>query len=297
MKKTNFKNKIGEFSKLIIKNFNFSAFFKPFLAVALLIFTIPLISAGDIVVDLSSGELNVTQGFFVDTNILFVNSTSNNVGIGTIFPQKHLEIASNASSDELPTIRLTATNDDAWYANNQVFGALEFYTSETIGNFPAVGAAAKMLQEGIIGTQYGLGFFTNNNLIDASEKMRITATGKVGIGLTNPNSTLQVVTGGTTLASSWDVYSDPEIKANLAEKDINDFDFSTAKLYSYNLKWNENGEEKTSDRTQIGLASTEVPSECVRNAGSFNAVDTYCLLSLAYVKIAQLEAELEALKA
>ncbi|MEK6982978.1 MAG: hypothetical protein AABX33_00260, partial [Nanoarchaeota archaeon] len=122
-------------------------------------------------------------------------------------------------------------------------------------------------------------------------------TGRVGIGTTNPNATLTIKTGGTTIADSWDVRSDRDIKDGIVELDLSTFDFSTAKLYRYKIKYNElnpetNQTEQKLSRERVGLMQDEVPAECRIEEG----VDTYCLLALAYVKIAELEAKVKGLK-
>ena len=146
----------------------------------------------------------------------------------------------------------------------------------------------------------GISFYTTQNG-GASfnvRAMNINQDGNVGIGTTSPNATLTIKVGGTTIADSWDVRSDRALKDQIAEVNVSTFDFSTAKLYSYKLKYSEinpetNLTEQKLTKARVGLMQDEIPVEC--RVG--DAVDTYCLLALAYVKIAQLEAEVKALKA
>lgn len=83
------------------------------------------------------------------------------------------------------------------------------------------------------------------------------------------------------------------------ELNVSSFNLSTAKIYKYQIKYEEinpetNLTEQKLGRERVGFMRDEVPVECqTHNQG----VDTYCLLAIAYVKIAQLENEVEALKA
>lgn len=128
-------------------------------------------------------------------------------------------------------------------------------------------------------------------------------TGHTGFGLLNPNATISVVSGGTTIADDWTVRSDRDIKTDIEEVYINDFNLD-ASLYKYKIKYQEpiyenisgewipTGTEDKVTREHIGLMSDEVPEECTQD----NGIDLYCLVSISYVKIQQQEDEIEILK-
>lgn len=130
------------------------------------------------------------------TSTIFL-ATSGNVGIGTTSPQRLFEISSGTSG--VSVLRLSNTN--GVIAANDLLGALEFFGGDSSngGTFGASGVRAKItgITEDISG-QTGLALYTAGSLggsytTDASvERMRITNTGKVGIGTTTPNWLLQV---------------------------------------------------------------------------------------------------------
>ena len=119
--------------------------------------------------------------------IRFLNSQSidgeltvtGNVGIGTTSPNSRLEV-----SDTFPVLRLT--NESSTSTIGDVVSSIEFYNSDTSGNYPAVGAAIKSINESAFGNANALGFFTNSDSASESEHMRINSSGNVGIGTTSP---------------------------------------------------------------------------------------------------------------
>ncbi len=108
----------------------------------------------------------------------------------------------------------------------------------------------------------------------------------VGIGDTNPNATLFVVVGGTTLADAWSVRSSRDLKENI--KLINPTDIKILpNLYTYNYINDSN------KAPRLGIMAEEVPELCRTPQGG--VIDS-CLASIAYTKVALLEQENQALK-
>ena len=118
-------------------------------------------------------------------------SANGSVGIGTDSPSAKLEI-----SDTQPTLRLT---DTAAGSLGTAIGSLEFYSEDTSGNYPAVGAAIKAITESSFGSGHGLALFTNADATSPSERVRISQDGNVGIGTSSPNYLLDVEGSGSLL--------------------------------------------------------------------------------------------------
>ncbi|MBI2667417.1 tail fiber domain-containing protein [Candidatus Woesearchaeota archaeon] len=91
LKENWFFNKVSKLDNYL------SSFLKFSLAIAMLIFLIIAVNAGDVIV--KNGELNITNDLLVNTNTLFVNSTSNRIGIGTSSPTTPLHIDAGSSTE------------------------------------------------------------------------------------------------------------------------------------------------------------------------------------------------------
>ena len=106
-------------------------------------------------------HLIVGDNLTVDTNTLFVDSTIKRVGIGTTSPDTKLHVSSTGAADTLLTV------------GNAQSSILSFHnlTGTLFGT----------------STNNNLGFLTNN-----TEKMTILPNGNVGIGITVPDSKLEV---------------------------------------------------------------------------------------------------------
>jgi hypothetical protein len=100
-----------------------------------------------------------------------------------------------------PTLRITNTKADygSSATTNVPHGAIEFYMSEGSGNYPAVGAAIKAINESIYAENHGLAFFTNSDTLTPTERLRITSDGKVGIGTDSPNALLDILATTNTI--------------------------------------------------------------------------------------------------
>jgi hypothetical protein len=136
---------------------------------------------------------------------------SGNVGIGTSSPDTLLNIASSSA----PTVRIE--NTDTSLSEEQVVGAIEFFSNDPSGNSPNV--------TGYIETRAADSFGSGGNMVFATgalgssaegeraiERMRIDALGKVGIGTSSPSSLMHLSanTGAKLTLES----TDPAIAAN-----------------------------------------------------------------------------------
>jgi hypothetical protein len=110
----------------------------------------------------SADSLTVTGDLTVDTNTLYVDSTNNNVGIGTSSPSKTLHVSSGTYS--YPA-RITSTGGTTV--------GLEFTNTGSGANPPVVGSKSNDI------------FFETNN----SERLRIDSSGNLLVGTTSVTST------------------------------------------------------------------------------------------------------------
>ena len=126
--------------------------------------------------------LTVTGNVAVDTNTLFVNASTNRVGIGTTSPDELLHIANTSGGASL----LIETNNSS--GGNLLFGD---DASNTVGRIQYLHSDNSMRM------------FTAS-----SERMRIDSSGNVGIGTTSPSVKTQISVSDTT------AYSASTISAN-----------------------------------------------------------------------------------
>ena len=118
-----------------------------------------------------SGNVAVNGNLTVDTNTLFVDAANNRVGVGTTSPTATLTAVTGVSGNNEGEIRVS---DNA-----------SFYGSLSRVN------ASDEVRLGSYGASQNLTFYTV-----ASERMRITSAGLVGVGTSSPQKSLVVSDGG-----------------------------------------------------------------------------------------------------
>tara|TARA_Y100000593_G_C4277668_1_gene320996 strand:- start:380 stop:1522 length:1143 start_codon:yes stop_codon:yes gene_type:complete len=130
-------------------------------------------------------EINVTIGsasgddFNVDSGKLVVEGDTGRVGVGTSAPNKQLEISNDGTSGNIPTLRLNSTESNV--GDGDVIGQIDWKsadggrTGDPIASIKAVSSIAD-------GSHTDLTFSTGEDSSSASEKMRITSAGDVGVG-------------------------------------------------------------------------------------------------------------------
>ena len=119
--------------------------------------------------------------FSNDTQRMTVKGDTGNVGIGTSSPNAKLEILSDGSAAGGAEIRLQHANNNT----NDVVSTV---------NFANNAGSVAMIQGGTTGAN-NTGYISlhTDNAGTSSEKMRITGSGRVGIGTTSPSARLHVV--------------------------------------------------------------------------------------------------------
>jgi len=135
-----------------------------------------------------------TSGLFVDSN--------GNVGVGTTGPVYDLDITKSSTGAVVGNIKNSNAAGSAAYLlqNDLSYWNINAYGSGVSGNLFGI-AKANTVMSFSTGVDAVIGTFSNNNLIFGTnnlERVRITKEGNVGIGTTNPGSTLDIV-GSTNI--------------------------------------------------------------------------------------------------
>ena len=135
--------------------------------------------------------IQMSPGSAVDpTDKLTIDGSSGNVGIGTTSPNKTLDVSTLLNT----TFRLTSTKDSNDWVIGDTVGKIEFYGEDSSSQQDGIRGFIKSInEEDSYGQHWGMSFGTTRYNADASEKMRITDDGKVGIGTSDPSEALDVV--------------------------------------------------------------------------------------------------------
>ena len=142
---------------------------------------------------------NSPVSFLTNSAVQAVITETGNVGIGTTSPSVKLEIA-----DSIPVLRITGTRNASWTID-QTMASLEYFSEDASGTAAnSVRASINLVNEtSVFGSTTGLSFSTKGDVAGLpTERMRINASGNVGIGTTSPTSRLQVKGSGTTSATT-----------------------------------------------------------------------------------------------
>jgi hypothetical protein len=124
----------------------------------------------------------------------FVIDTSGNVGVGTDSPATNLEIQ---AGDGVPAVIRTSSSDVSVVADQEV-GRFETYSADPSGAGAGVASYMSGISESVVGSQFGMVFGTKGPSDgDAVERVRINATGSVGIDTDDPQALLDISSATT----------------------------------------------------------------------------------------------------
>lgn len=134
-------------------------------------------------------------------NITGTLNVSNKIGVGTNSPASLLHLSSSPSAGSTPVEMIRLENIEPSEPNDLVPGqgpSITFYVPEgnqTTGLGGQIAVVRESFQDN--NNASSMTFWTAADDAAATEKVRITSNGRVGIGLTNPSYTLHVNSGGT----------------------------------------------------------------------------------------------------
>jgi hypothetical protein len=158
-------------------------------------------SAGNVALNVDDAATSSQSSFILNTRgteRFRIVGTSGNVGIGTAAPATKLTVGSASDTDQRISIFSSAPN------NGDLYGSIEFRVSGSGGPGNKNAKISAIRKGGSSGAD--LAFFTRThgdatNNDGGQERMRIGATGKVGIGTSNPSSQLDIVASGGDVLS------------------------------------------------------------------------------------------------
>jgi hypothetical protein len=145
-----------------------------------------------------------------------ITERSSGVGIGTTSPAANLHVVGGASTKLLVESSVANGNPGIQVVANTPAGEAYFSASRADG-----GATAGLYLDtaGSLNwaVEVAVGDTNQLNISNSSDapSMTFLQGGQVGVGTQTPANTLEIVTGGTTLADAWTTRSSRQFKANI----------------------------------------------------------------------------------
>jgi trimeric autotransporter adhesin len=245
--------------------------------------------AGDFYIHGSSNSFKVIGSGGTSDVKLTVDGLNGGVGIGTTTPNKLLQIYSTAGASMSVQTNSVADTASWIYLGNDVDNTVAGIGLGTSG-YTRYGGA------------YSLNIYNRVSapitfLTDASEKMRITSSGNVGIGTTTPDNKLVVYNGSTTgryTTTGWTHSSDIRLKHDVIT--LNSSLQKVKQLRGVSFKFNND----PAAQTQIGFIAQEVekvyPEVVVTGDDGYKSVAYSNLVAALVEAMKEQQKEIEQLK-
>jgi hypothetical protein len=243
--------------------------------------------------------------FSTSGNSRAIIKNNGNVGIGTITPDAKLNIGDASGAT------LYLTREDNTTQTNDVLGSILFDSTDDTSpstTDASAGIRAYASQNHGNSNKGGhLAFFTKNNVgnaIAATEHMRITASGNVGIGVTNPSVKFQVA-GDATISGKFNSNgiqesSDARFKKNIAPLKNALENVLKIEGVSYNWKQDEFPDRNFGTETEIGVIAQELekvyPELVATDAEGYKSVQYSHLVPVLVEAIKEQQSEIDELK-
>ena len=153
---------------------------------------------GSTVVNETGAATNFRVESDANANMLFVNGTTNGVGIGTATPNAPLQFAQTAANRKI-VLYESANNDHQYYGLGINSDILRYQVAVATDNHV---------------------FYAGTSSTTSNELMRIQGNGRVGIGMTASTNLLEVNgTASKTAAGDWLANSDARLKKDIKQMD------------------------------------------------------------------------------
>ena len=146
------------------------------------------VSFGNVTV---GGTLSVTGDANFDSGTLFVDVSTNSVGVGTTSPQTTLHLSNDTTA---PILRIA--NEDNSIAAGADLGVIQFYSGDGSGGGDAVKATISAIQPATSPVSGELVFKTSLSTGSLTTAMTIDSSQRVGIGTSSPSHDLTIQKSG-----------------------------------------------------------------------------------------------------
>jgi hypothetical protein len=150
--------------------------------------------------DTFTGAVNFSADVAVNTNTLFVDVSENRVGIGTTSPSFKTDINVNSTSANDTQVALRVKSTTTADMTND-FGVSQLFSVEDSSGTNFNIAQLRVVRDGA--DDSGAFAFSPYSTGTATERMRIDASGNVGIGTDNPQRKLHVQDGDILIESTF----------------------------------------------------------------------------------------------